>query len=64
MKKKNEFWLYHPSLNIPERGYTGRYRPAGLTYDGVEQIEIEVVLFKGQAPVTLSTPTGGKRELK
>ena len=41
MKKKKELWLYHPGLDIPERGFTGYYRPAGLCpKTNIPQIEI------------------------
>lgn len=34
--------LYHPALNIPERGMTGRYRPAGVDKEGIPMIDIEM----------------------
>lgn len=40
-EQKIEKMLYHPALNIPERGMTGRYMPAGVNKDGVPLIEIE-----------------------
>jgi len=45
MKKKKDFWLYHPALNIPARNMTGRYRPAG-THKTTKcpLIEIELTL--------------------
>lgn len=46
MKKKEnkqKAMLYHPALNIPERGMTGRYMPAGVDKDGVPLIEIEFI---------------------
>ena len=33
--------LYHPALNIPERGMTGRYMPAGVNKDGIPLISLE-----------------------
>lgn len=53
-KPKQELWLYHPGLEIPERGYTGRYRPAGVDpLTGNPQIELEVVYKKGEEPYVI-----------